>query len=252
MSQPLYSTKKRHKKTSDRSILGWIQAHKFKTGLLLILCYVLIEMLTIPFFSIAQLANENPKRTAMMQQRLEQAIEQDKPLKIVQYWVPLSRVPKHVRQAIVVSEDGTFYSHTGIDWHEVWESVKVNMKHKRIVRGASTITQQVAKNLYLSTAKTPMRKFKELIITFLLEASLSKRRILEIYLNIIEWGRGVFGIEAASRRYFGTSAKWLTRDQAARLAAVIPSPLRYKPNTNHKYVVEKKRLLLRRMAARRK
>ena len=97
-----------------------------------------------------------------------------------------------------------------------------------------------------------MRKFKELIITFLLESYLSKRRILEVYLNIIEWGRGVFGIEAAARKYFGRSTKWLTREQAARLAAVIPSPLRYRPNSNSKYVIEKKRLLLRRMAAKRK
>lgn len=186
----------------------------------------------------------------MMQQRLDEARSDGQPLRIEQHWVPLSRVPKHVRQAIVVSEDGTFYSHSGVDWHEVWESVKVNVKRQRIVRGASTITQQVAKNLYLSSAKTPMRKFKELIITFLLESSLSKQRILEIYLNIIEWGRGVFGIEAASRKYFGTSVKGLTRDQAARLAAVLPNPLRYRPDSNSKYVIEKKRLVLRRMAAR--
>ncbi len=185
-----------------------------------------------------------------MRQRLEKAKAQGKSLKIVQRWMPLSSIPKHVRRAIVIAEDGSFYGHHGIDMHEIWESVKVNMKHKKIVRGGSTITQQVAKNLYLSTSKTPMRKFKELIITFVLESQLTKGRILEIYLNIIEWGKGVFGIEAAARQYFGTSAKWLTREQAARLAAVIPSPLRYQPNSNSQYVIEKKRLLLRRMAAR--
>lgn len=186
----------------------------------------------------------------MMRQRVAEAHAQGTSLEVTHQWVSFSQVPKSVRLAIVVAEDGMFYSHTGIDWHEVWESVKVNVEQKRIVRGASTITQQVAKNLYLSTSKTPMRKFKELIITLLLESQLSKRRILEIYLNLIEWGRGVFGIEAAARKYFGISAKHLTRDQAARLAAVIPSPLRYQPNSNSEYVLEKKRLLLRRMAAR--
>ncbi len=143
-----------------------------------------------------------------------------------------------------------FYTHAGIDWYEVWESVKLNVKRKKLVRGASTITQQVAKNLYLSTSKTPMRKFKEVVITLLLEAQLSKGRILEIYVNVIEWGRGMFGVEAAAQKYFGRSTKRLTRDQAARLAAVIPSPLRYQPNSNHQYVLKKKHIVLRRMAAR--
>lgn len=250
MSRPLYSKKKSRQKKSREPILQWVSKHKLKTCFLVILLYVIAEILTIPFLSIARLKTENPEETAMMRQRLGEAKDQEKALKIVHRWVPLSQVPKHVRRAIVVAEDGTFYVHQGIDWHEVWESVKVNVERKRIVRGASTITQQVAKNLYLSTSKTPMRKFKELIITFLLESQLSKRRILEIYINIIEWGRGVFGIQAAAQKYFGTSAKWLTRDQAARLAAVIPSPLRYRPNSNNKYVLEKKRLLLRRMAAR--
>ena len=237
---------------SGGSILQWMRTHKLKTCFLLVLLYIVAEILTIPLLSVARLKSENPLETAMMRQRLEEAKDQETSLKIVHQWVPLSQVSKHVRQAIVVAEDGTFYAHDGIDWHEVWESVKVNIKRQRIVRGASTITQQVAKNLYLSTSKTPMRKLKELIITWLLESQLSKRRILEIYVNIIEWGKGVFGIEAAARKYFGTSARWLTREQAARLAAVIPSPLRYRPNSNNQYVLEKKRLLLRRMAARRK
>ncbi len=250
MARPLYAKKNGRQNNPSGSFLQWVRTHKVKTCVLLFLLYVLIELLTIPYLSIARLSTENPKETAMMHQRLEEAKAQDKSLNVVHRWVPLSQVPKHVRRAIVIAEDGNFYGHNGVDLYEVWESVKVNIERKKIVRGASTITQQVAKNLYLSTAKTPMRKFKELIITFLLESQLSKRRILEIYLNIIEWGSGVFGVEAASRKYFGTSTQGLTRDQAARLAAVIPSPLRYQPNSNNKYVLDKKRLLLRRMAAR--
>lgn len=252
MPRPLYAKKKLRQKKFRGSFLQWVQTHKLKTCVLLFLLYVLVELLTIPYWSIARLHTENPQETAMMRQRMDEAHAQNESLHIVHHWVPLSHIPKHVRRAIVIAEDGSFYGHNGVDMHEVWESIKVNMKRKKIVRGASTITQQVAKNLYLSTSKTPMRKFKELIITFLLESQLSKQRILEIYLNIIEWGKGTFGIEAAARKYFGASVKRLTRDQAARLAAVIPSPLRYQPNSNNKYVLEKKRLLLRRMAARAK
>ncbi len=120
----------------------------------------------------------------------------------------------------------------------------------RAARGASTITQQLAKNLYLSTSKDPLRKAKELVITFLLEQLLTKDRILEIYLNVIEWGRGIFGVEAAARAYFGKSAADLTLDESVRLAAVIPSPLRHAPDADSRYVTRRKQMVLDRMAAR--
>ncbi len=250
MPRPLYAKKEKRRNKAKGSILQWMKSHKVKTCILFFLLYVLMEVLSIPFWSIGKLQTENPKETAMMRQRVLEAQAQGRSLEIIHQWVPFSQVPKSVRQAIVIAEDGMFYSHDGIDWHEVWESVKVNVEQKKIVRGASTITQQVAKNLYLSTSKTPMRKFKELIITWLLESQLSKSRILEIYVNVIEWGRGVFGIEAAAQQYFGRSAKRLNRHQAARLAAVIPRPLQYQPNSNSPYVIKKKQRLLRQMEAR--
>jgi monofunctional biosynthetic peptidoglycan transglycosylase len=185
-----------------------------------------------------------------MRQRLHEAEKDGKPLRIVHKWVPLSKISKNLIDAVIVAEDGLFYSHDGVDWFEVKESIEKNVDQLRAARGASTITQQLAKNLYLSTSKDPIRKLKELVITFLLEWTLSKNRILEIYLNVIEWGRGVFGVEAAAEKYFGTSAASLTLDQATRLASVIPSPLRHRPNDDSRYVFRRKGIVLRRMEAR--
>lgn len=218
--------------------------------MLVVLFYLGVEFITIPFGKIAELQSERPATTALMQQRIQEAEEQGNTLSIVHQWIPLSTIPKHVLDAIIVAEDGTFYSHAGVDWYEVQESMGRNFEEGKIVRGASTITQQLAKNLYLSTSRTPTRKIKELMIALLLEAQLSKRRILELYVNCIEWGRGVFGVQAAARTYFRKSASQLTRDEAARLAAVIPSPLRYRPNENSTYVMRKKQLVLQRMDAR--
>ena len=207
-------------------------------------------MLTIPFWNITQLNTEKPTVTALMRQRIQEAESNGKQLKIVHQWIPISKIPSYALDAIIVAEDGTFYSHTGVDWYEIQESMERNLQEGKIVRGASTITQQLAKNLYLSTSRTPTRKLKELIITMMLEARLSKKKILELYVNNIEWGPGIFGIQAASRTYFRKSASLLNRDEAARLAAVIPSPLRYRPNENSQYVTRKKQIVLRRMEAR--
>ncbi len=185
-----------------------------------------------------------------MRQRIREAKEQGKTLRIVQYWIPLSRIPRVVAREVVVAEDGTFYTHGGIDWYEVHESIEKNIEVGRAARGASTITQQLAKNLYLSTSKDPVRKAKELVITLLLEHFLTKDRILELYLNEIEWGRGIFGIEAASRTYFGKSAAALTEAEGARLAAVIPSPLRHRPDAGSRYVLRRTQMVLDRLYAR--
>jgi monofunctional biosynthetic peptidoglycan transglycosylase len=224
--------------------------HKIKTALLLVLLFVLVELATIPWFSVAALKNTNPGPTALMKQRMEEARNEGKVLRITQHWIALSKIPRDVINAVVVAEDGTFFTHSGIDWFEVQESIEKNVKERRAARGASTITQQLAKNLYLSTSKDPVRKFKEVIITLLLEHELGKNRILELYLNSIEWGRGVFGIEAAARAYFGKSAGALTLDEAVRLAAVIPSPLRHRPDADSRYVIRRKDIVLRRMTAR--
>lgn len=229
----------------------WVLTHKFKTLLLLFVAFVLYIVLSIPYLAIFSLSSSDPQETALMRQRISEAASDGKTLRITQTWVPISRIPKYVLNAIVVAEDGTFYEHGGIDWFEVQESLEKNLEEGRAARGASTITQQLAKNLFLSTSKDPLRKLREVIITLLLERTLEKRRILELYVNLIEWGPGVFGIEAASRTYFGKPASALTLDEGTRLAAVIPSPLRHRPDADSRYVLRRKAIVLGRMTARR-
>ena len=228
----------------------WVGAHPVRFVFIVAALYVLVELLTIPWFSISRLKTEQPGETALMRQRKTEAEDARKTAAVNQRWIALARLPAYVTKAVIVAEDGTFYEHGGIDWFEVQESIEKNVRERRAARGASTITQQLAKNLYLSTSKTPMRKVKEVIITLLLEHHLSKQRILEIYLNVIEWGRGVYGIDAAARTYFGKSASGLTLDEAIRLAAVIPRPLRSRPDENSRYVMQMKRIILARMSAR--
>ena len=211
---------------------------------------MILELATVPWFSVAGLKSANPGPTALMTQRMDEAREAGKTLKIRQRWISLSKIPRHVIDAVIVAEDGTFYSHSGIDWFEVQESIERDLREHRAARGASTITQQLAKNLYLSTSKDPVRKVKEVIIALLMEHDLSKDRILELYLNVIEWGNGIFGIEAASEAYFGKSVAELTLDEAVRLAAVIPSPLRHRPDVDSRYVLRRKDIVLRRLTAR--
>lgn len=227
-----------------------MRAHKVYTSLLLLLALLLGELASVPWFAIADLKTENPVLTALMGQRIAEAKAAGKPYRIVQKWIPLSRIPQRVVDAVVVAEDGTFFTNGGVDWFEVRESIAKDIREGRAARGASTITQQLAKNLFLSTSKDPVRKLKELVITLLLEKELGKERILEIYLNIVEWGEGIFGVEAASESYFGKQAEDLTLDQAARLAAVIPSPLRHRPDGDGKYVARRAGIVLQRMEAR--
>lgn len=233
-----------------KGLFAWIRSHKIKTLFILLLVFVGVELATIPFFGVADLKKENPGQTALMRQRMAEAEGNGRTLTVRQQWVPLSRISRNLVNAVIVAEDGTFYSHNGFDWYEVQASIQKNIDKRKAARGASTITQQLAKNLYLSTSKDPVRKLKEAVITLLLENTLSKDRILEIYLNVIEWGRGIFGVEAAARAYFGKSAARLTVDEATRLAAVIPSPLRYRPDTDTRYVTRRSAIVLRRMVAR--
>jgi monofunctional glycosyltransferase len=245
---PLWNTGSRRKPRIRR--FRWFRTFPCKVLFVLVCLYLGYEILTIPFFSIARLPTENPTETALMRQRIEEAHAHGTILTIDHQWTALANVPRHVRKAILVAEDGSFFSHAGIDWYEVRESAAINWEKGKIVRGGSTITQQLAKNLYLSTSRNPIRKLKELLITWMLESTLNKQRILELYLNIIEWGPGVFGIEAAAQRYFHKPASQLTRDEGARLAAVIPSPLRHQPTESTSFLEKKKQLILHRMSTR--
>lgn len=231
-------------------LVQWIRRNKFLSIVGGILGIVFLQYLALPNNSLQSLRKHNPGKTAMMEQRLEEAATNNKKFTIQQKWVPIARISKHLVNAVIVSEDGMFFEHEGIDWYEVGESIEKNIERGKAARGGSTISQQLSKNLYLSTSKDPIRKFKELVITLRMERMLSKRRILEIYLNVIEWGNGVFGAEAAAQRYFKKSASQLTREEAAQMAAVIPSPRKNQPNSGSKYVIRRSSIILSRMAAR--
>ena len=178
------------------------------------------------------LKTQNPKQTRLMTYRNAQY--RKKGMKVVkrQRWVPLSRISPALIQAVLISEDDKFYLHNGFDWEGIRDAAGKNMRSRRILMGGSTITQQLAKNLYLTPTRNPMRKIQEAWITECLERELPKRRILELYLNVIEWGRGIYGIEAASRFYYHKSASELNREQVIRLASVLPNPIRYSPVSN--------------------
>ncbi len=199
---------------------------------------------------IAVLREQNPGTTAFMRYRERQWAKEGKSLSIRQQWVPLSRISRSLQRAVVISEDDKFWDHRGFDYDAIATAVEKNIRSKAFALGGSTITQQLAKNLFLSPSKNPVRKLKEAVLTWRLERTLSKRRILELYLNVAEWGNGIFGVEQASRYYFGKSARYLTVREAARLAAVLPCPLTCSPSGSSRYVVRRAeriyRIMLRR------
>ncbi len=171
--------------------------------------------------------SHNPESTHFMSLRLDE-LQQANPNAQLRYqWVPYARISVHLKQAVVAAEDDGFVDHEGFDWEGMQKALEKNQRKGRIVAGGSTISQQLAKNLFLSPGKSYLRKAEEAVITLMLEALLDKRRILELYLNVVEWGNGVFGAEAAARHYFGTSAAALSPEQAARLAVTLPNPRKY-------------------------
>ena len=205
--------------------------------------YTAYTIATLP--DVTSLKKTNPTVTALMEQRAEESQTKARPIRA---WLPYNSISPHLRNAVVIAEDSSFFQHSGYDIDEIRESVKRNWREKRFARGASTITQQLAKNLYLSTSRNPLRKVREFFIAQELERSLSKKRIFEIYLNVIEWGDGVYGIEPASRKYFGKSGSELLPEEAAILAAMIPNPRRYTPTRNLKYLERRKKEILERLA----
>ncbi len=185
---------------------------------------------------VGQLAKKNPEKTAFMEWREAQWAEKGEKKRITQRWVPLSAVSPLLIKAILIGEDDKFYQHEGFDYEALEQAFEKNLKQGRFAAGASTISQQLTKNLFLSPEKSLTRKAKEAILTWRMENTLSKRRILELYVNVAEWGDGIFGIEAASRHYFHKSASQLSSMEAARLASVLPNPIRFSAVGNQKYV----------------
>jgi monofunctional biosynthetic peptidoglycan transglycosylase len=201
--------------------------------------------LTLP--DVRPLATTNPTTTAFMELREREAAAAGRPVKRVHRWVPYSRISINLRRAVLAAEDSAFFEHEGIDIAEIRKSIQTSIENGSTLRGASTITQQLAKNLYLSPSRDPLRKIRELMITWRLEAALSKARIFEIYLNVIEWGDLVWGAEAASRTYFGVPASALSREQAALLAGAIINPRLYSPAHPPGRLLRRQQIILARM-----
>src|SRR6185295_10167147 len=188
-----------------------------------------------------------PRRTSMMRAREAEARRRHQPYRVDQRWVSYESISPLLRRAVLIAEDDAFFSHDGFDWDEMRQAARTNLKRGHVVRGGSTITQQLAKNLYLGEERSLLRKLKEMILAVRIERALTKRRIFELYLNLIEWGDGIYGAEAAARRHFGVSAAELNARQAALLAAVIINPRRYSPETPGRRIERRMRLILSRM-----
>ena len=191
--------------------------------------------------------DHNPASTAFMDSRLAVLREKKPEAKLKHQWVPYGKISSHLKRAILVAEDDKFIDHEGFDWEGIQKAMEKNQKKGKVVAGGSTISQQLAKNLFLSGDRSMFRKGEEAIITIMLEWVMDKERILEIYLNVIEWGDGVFGAEAAARHYYGVSASQLSAEQAARLAAMVPRPRFYDRNRNAPWLLRKTQIILERM-----
>ena len=197
--------------------------------------------------AVSDLARSVPSETNVMRQRDGEAREAGRKPRRLQKTVPLRSISKNLIHAVVSAEDPNFFGHEGIDWDAIKESIETNIEKGRYARGGSTMTQQLAKNLFFTTYKSLIRKGREAIVASWMEHDLPKKRIIEIYLNVIEWGDGVYGCEAAARRYYGVSCASLDVDQAAGLAAMIPSPRRINPRTNPSLHARATRKVLRQM-----
>ena len=221
-------------------LLGWLALAAAGAFLALQLSYLV---------RVWWLKDHNPEMTAFMESRLEHLRGKKPGTKLRHAWVPYDRISTHLKRAVVAAEDARFTEHEGFDWEAIEKALEKNRKKGRVVSGGSTISQQLAKNLYLSAERSPWRKGQEAIITVMIEHLLDKRRILEVYLNVIEWGDGVFGAEAAARHYFGASAGQIGPAQAARLAAMVPNPRFYDRNRATPWLERKTQMILARMPA---
>lgn len=223
---------------------------KFKTIILLLLLAGAIDIGRYFIYpNVDDLKDIRPIPTAFMEYRQQEWADENRDMEITQKWVSMSQISPNVIKAVLIGEDDKFWNHDGFDVKGMEQALERSLK-KGSVAGGSTISQQLSKNLYLSPSKNPVRKIKEAIITWRIEHTLSKRRILEIYLNVAEWGDGIFGIEAAARHYYHKSAKNLTGQEAAHLAAVLPNPIKYDPTGSQKYVQNRSRIIYKIMKRR--
>jgi monofunctional glycosyltransferase len=201
------------------------------------------------FFQIWWWVDHNPESTSFMRRQLSIMQERNPAARLKYKWVPYERISRHLKRAIIASEDTNFSGHEGVDWDALQKAYEKNSKKGKVVSGGSTITQQLAKNLFLSGDRSYVRKAQELVITYMLEFWMDKQRIFEIYLNVAEWGNGVYGAEAAARHYYGVSAATLGPAQAARMAVMLPNPRFYDKHRGSGYLARRSSLILRRMGS---
>ncbi len=213
--------------------------------LIALVAWLVYELIAFP--DVAVLAKERPKTTAFMEQRKERLREQGKSDELKWRWVPYGSIAPSLRRAVLVAEDSSFYEHEGVDVEGMKDAFERNWKRRKVTHGGSTITQQLAKNLYLSPSRNPLRKVREYFIARSLEKHLSKKRILEIYLNVVEMGERVYGADAAARHYFGKSASGLSPSEAALLAGCLPNPRLMNPGNPNKRLRARQRMILSRM-----
>jgi monofunctional biosynthetic peptidoglycan transglycosylase len=202
------------------------------------------------FPNVGYLKKHTPKKTSFMKYRQQQWADEGKKITITQQWVPFSRISPYLVKGVIIAEDDKFWKHEGFDFQAMQTALEKDIQAGKFKMGGSTISQQLAKNLYLTPSKNPVRKIKEAILTWRLERALSKKRIIELYLNVVEWGSGIFGIEAASRHYFNKSAADLDPKEAARLAAVLPNPIKFNPASDIRFVVKRSNLIYKLMVKR--
>jgi len=200
---------------------------------------------------VSVLKKVNPRKTAMMGYREAEWRREGKKYKVEQKWVPLRAISPYLIKAVLIGEDDKFWKHEGFDYEAMQKAIEKDIKEQKFKLGGSTISQQLAKNLFLSPSKNPVRKIREAIITWRMEKVLSKKRILELYLNVAEWGdKGIFGIEAAARHYYGEPASALGPEEAVRLASVLPNPRKFNPVGTQRYVVNRSNLIYKIMVRR--
>ena len=222
----------------------------FYSAVLFLALLALDIAMSFVYPGVSTLKKENPRKTAFMEYREKQWAKEGIHKAIIQKWVPLKRISPYLIKAVIIAEDDKFWGHEGFDFEAMQQALEKDIKKKEFKAGGSTISQQLAKNLFLSPSKNPIRKIKEAILTWRMEHALSKRRIVEIYLNVAEWGDGIYGIEAAAKHYYGKHASSLTAQEAARLATVLPNPRIYKVNGDSKYVKNRSERIYQVMVAR--
>ncbi len=223
---------------------------KLRSALCWLIALPFLVVLVLQFYFFMQIGwwtRFDPESTSFMRHQLSVMREKNPKAQLKHQWVPYNRISNHLKRAIIASEDANFSGHEGVDWQALQKAYEKNQKKGRVVAGGSTITQQLAKNLFLSGERSYVRKAQEVVITYMLEFWMDKERIFEIYLNSVEWGVGVFGAEAAARHYYGVSAAGLSPYQAARLAVMLPNPRYYDVNRGSGYLARRTDLILRRM-----